>query len=509
MLDVELWGSWAGGHHLTSVVLHAATALVLFFALRALTGRLWPCAFAAAAFALHPLRVESVAWVAERKDVLSGLFFALTLLAYARYARGRFSVARYAWVLLCLALGLAAKPMLVTVPCVLLLLDVWPLRRFARATTRATTGEAAAERPRRPVLEKLPLFALAGASSLVTLFAQQRALSTLEAIPFSLRAENAVLAAATYLREFAVPRGLAVFHPLGAGLSPAAVLLAAVVLLGLSGLALWQRERRPYLLVGWAWYLGMLVPVVGLVQVGSQAHADRYTYLPQIGLALAIGFAGADFARTRVRERIAAGAGVAVLSVWAALSFAQLGYWRDSVALWTHTVECTPESALAWQLLAGGLVHEGRYEEALPCYERAARLRPDHVQVQTGLASTLNRLGRFEEALAAYRRVLALDPDSLLATNNLAWFLATCPDARWRDGPAAVELAERAAAATGHEDPSILDTLSAACARAGDFDAASRWQARAVELAPPAGRAALEQRLARYRQGEAYAEPAR
>jgi hypothetical protein len=290
MLDCQFYGLHAGGHHLTNLLLHAATAILLFLVLRQMTGALWPSAFVAAVFAIHPLRVESVAWVAERKDVLSGLFFMLTLVAYVRYVRKPPSLGRYLMVMFLFALGLMCKPVFVTLPFVLLLLDYWPLNRVPTATDCRNHFPI----PRRLILEKLPLFGLAAASCAATLFTQTFALPSFEQISLPLRVGNALISYVTYLGQMFWPSGLAVFYPFAArDVGVARVVLSLVVLAGIST-GVFVLRRRPYLLTGWLWYLIMLAPVIGIVQVGGQAQADRYTYLPQIGLYLLLTWAAAD-----------------------------------------------------------------------------------------------------------------------------------------------------------------------------------------------------------------------
>ena len=286
-LDCQLYGAHnAAGHHLTNVALHAAVAVLLLLLLWQMTGDLWPSAFVAAVFALHPLRAESVAWVSERKDLLCGLFFILTLAAYVHYVRHPFAWGRYLLVLGAFALGLMAKPMLVTLPFLLLLLDYWPLGRMSALELSSPKTW------RGLVVEKIPLLALAAASCAVTPLAQRQAMIPMDVVPLSARIANAVVAYVAYIGQFFYPAGLAVFYPYPSeGLPAWKVVLGMVVLVIVSAVALLGRRRMPYLFVGWFWYLGMLVPVIGLMQVGSQAMADRYTYLPQIGLCVALAWA--------------------------------------------------------------------------------------------------------------------------------------------------------------------------------------------------------------------------
>ena len=298
MLDCQLYGLHSWGHHLTNILLHAATTIILFLVLRRMTGDLWPSALVAALFAVHPLHVESVAWVAERKGLLSGLFFVLTIGAYVGYVRHRFSLLRYLAVVVLFALGLMAKPMVVTLPFVLLLLDYWPLGRIVVGTRRvpSAAGPAAGEQTahgvcllRRLVVEKIPLFALAAASCVAAPFTQGEAVASLNAIRLSSRITNALVSYVAYVGQFFSPVGLAVFYPHpGSSLPIWKAVGALALLVGVSAAAVAWRRRYPWVFVGWFWYLGTLVPMIGLVQIGGHAMADRYTYVTQIGLYLAL-----------------------------------------------------------------------------------------------------------------------------------------------------------------------------------------------------------------------------
>ncbi len=357
-LDASVYGgSKAGGFHATNAFLHVANTVLLFLILGRMTGAVWQCATVAALFALHPLHVESVAWVSERKDVLSTLFWMLTMAAYVAYVR-RPSLARYLLVALALAAGLMAKPMLITLPFVLLLLDYWPLGRWKNGPAPALPSEIA-DRPLSPgrlLWEKIPLIVVVLASCVVTFVAQRagRAVGTLETYPLRVRLLNALLAACTYLGQMLLPIDLAVYYPHpGAQISIPLALAAGIVLLAISWLVLWPGRRFPYLAVGWLWYLGTLTPVIGLVQVGRQAMADRYTYVPSIGCFLILSWGVADLALARRWPRLAPGAlaGV-ILGVCGALTWVQLGYWHDDFSVWEHTAEVTKSNALA-QLAAG------------------------------------------------------------------------------------------------------------------------------------------------------------
>ncbi len=413
-LDCQLYGTQhPGWHHLTNVVLHAAVAILLFLVLWQMTGSLWPSAFVAAVFAVHPLRVESVAWVAERKDLLSGLFFMLTLAAYLRYVRRPFSWSRYLLVVAVFTLGLTAKPMLVTLPLVLLLLDYWPLGRLADKPLAASQTTW-----RRLIAEKIPLLVLAGASCAVTSVAQQKALVPVDIVPISSRIANALVSYVAYLGQFFYPMNLAVFYPHPQdGLPTWKIAVAAAVLAGISIAALLAWRRLPYLFVGWFWYVGMLVPVIGVVQVGSQAMADRYTYLPQIGLCIAITWglvaAGQRFlsaATDAAYRRWACGvASVLALIVLMACTWRQTSYWQNSETLWTRAVACTPENASLHDRLGGALAADHEFAAAIAEYRRAIEIDPESASAHNGLGKVLAEQGRDDEAAAEYRQAIAAE----------------------------------------------------------------------------------------------------
>jgi tetratricopeptide (TPR) repeat protein len=479
MLDAELHGLDAGSFLVTNLLLHALASLALFAALARLTGNAWRSAFVAALFAVHPLHVESVAWVSARKDPLSGLFFALSLLVYARERECGPSRATRVALFSCVALGLMAKPIVVTLPFALLLLDAWPLGRL-RSDAAPDRWDPA--KLRAVVVEKLPLFALVGAFSVVTFLAQSSggSVASLEQVSPAGRLANALVSYVAYLGKAFWPARLAVFYPhTGAELPAGEVALAAALLLAVS-LGVWrERHRRPYLALGWLWYLGTLLPVIGLVQVGSQAMADRYTYIPLIGIGIAVAW-GASDACARLPGRraalpIAACAAIAALGVTASV---QLRHWRDSATLFRHTLEVTRNNHVAHAYLGTALLERGQTGDAIFHYQEALRLRPDFLTV----------------------------------ANNLAWLLATGHDANHRDPRAAVEIAERAVQLTERRDPLVLDTLAAAYASARRFGDAIRTLQRAIEIGRSSGDAELvaelEQRLALYRARRPYVETA-
>ena len=527
MLDCQLYGLHPGGHHLTNVLLHTATVIMFFLVLRRMTGALWRSAFVAAVFAIHPLRVESVAWVAERKDVLSGLFFMLTMGAYVRYVRRSQSPVRYGLVVLLFALGLMCKPMLVTLPLVLLLLDYWPLQRAEPAWKLAR--------------EKLPLLALSAAACVVTLLAQTETVQSMETISLLLRLGNALASCMIYLRQMIFPAGLAVPYPYPHnGLPGWEVALAGTLLAGLSAAAWWQRGRQPWMLMGWLWYLVMLLPVVGLIQVGGQAHADRYTYLPQIGIYVAVTWLAAEWGAKRHAGRAALGGLMAaVLGVLIVCAWQQTTYWKNNETLWIRALGCTTDNDVAHVNVGAALEQKGQVDEAITQYQVALKInpgfseaqfnlglillqtgrlddaiihfqkglqiKPDNAKAQSNLGFALMQTGGMDDAITHLQKALQLEPDDPAIQNNLAWVLAACPRASLRNGGKAVQLAQRANDLAGGENPIYLRTLAAAFAETGRFGDAMSAAQKAMELARAAGRqdmaAQLNDDLKRYQAG--------
>lgn len=551
MADCQFYGLWAGGHHLTNVVCHAAAVVLLFLVLNAMTGALWRSAGVAAIFAIHPLRAESVAWVAERKDVLSGVFFMATVGAYWRYTRQP-SAGRYAVVAAVFALGLLCKNMLVTTPFVLLLLDWWPLRRWRK--------------PLWPVVrEKIPLLLLSLASCVATFLVPEK-VGEVEHVPLLERLGNAVVSYGIYLRQMVYPANLAIPYLYPAhGVPGGQIVAACLVLTGISALVFGARQERPYLLVGWLWFLGMLVPAIGLVQISYYSHADRYTYLPGIGLILAVTWLMADWSAGWRHRRAGLGAlAVVVIGPLTVMAWNQTRHWKDDEALWTHTILCTSSNYLAHYNLAGNFSRHGRYSEAIDEYQEVLAINPSyrdsyikdtHVNLgialfqsgqveegvaelrravaidpgfaqahnnlgnalmQTGhvaaaipefqaalkidsnyanahanLASALSRMGQPAAACAQFQHALQIEPNDATTQNNLAWLLATCPDARVRDGNQAVKLAERANQSARGENPFFLSTLAAAYAEAGQFSKAIATAQNGAQLAQDQSRTRL------------------
>jgi tetratricopeptide (TPR) repeat protein len=486
-LDWRLHGPRPAGYLLENAALHAVSAVLLFLALASLTGAAGRSAFVAAVFAAHPLHVESVAWASERKDALSGLFWMLGLLAYSRHATrpGRW---RLAPVLASLALGLLAKPSLVTFPFVLWLLDFWPLGRLrlrpgADARARAET--------RRAIVEKLPMWLLCAAAAVVTFSVQRSrgAMTELHEYPLSLRLMNAAESTLAYVADAFWPSGLAVFYPHpGLAISPGRAGASALVLAAVTLVALRLRRSRPYLAVGWLWFLGTLVPVLGIVQVGLQARADRYTYLPLVGLSIAFAWGAVDLARAlRIpRRAVAAAALVAIASLCVATRL-QLRHWRDTVALFERAVAVSPDGALPRHHLGLALVNAGRALEARPQLERALALGIDSAEARAGLAIAYEELGHYPEAIEHARAALRIAPGHAFATRELVRILSTCPDPELRDPAEAVRLAEAARDRAGAPDADLLGSLALAYAAAGRRADALRALEHALVRAEMAG----------------------
>jgi tetratricopeptide (TPR) repeat protein len=685
MLDCELYGLEPRGHHLSSVLLHAANTVLLFLLLQRMTGARWRSAFVAGLFALHPLHVESVAWVAERKDVLSGLFWFLTMWAYVRYVEQP----RPVWYFLSLGLfglGLMAKPMLVTLPFVLLLADFWPLGRAgAVAAGREPQPQFQPATLRRLLVEKLPFLVFAAVASLVTFLVQGAGGAVIppEQYSLSLRIANAVVSYVRYIGKMIWPADLAIYYPYPVQWPVGLVIGCALLLVGATALAVRRMRREPYLAFGWLWYLGTLVPVIGLVQVGTQSMADRFTYIPLTGLFLVIAWSAHELAMNRMIGRIIfrATTGI-VLTILAISTSLQLRHWKNSLTVFEHALQVSSENVVAHNNLgaallelgnlddavvhyreavrirphypdvhnnlgialqrrgrveeavvhfteairlrpqyadahsnlgaalaeqgkiedaivrytealrlnsghivarnnlAQALVKAGKLNEAVHQYSELLRLKPDHFQAHKNLADLLARLGRAEEAIAHYVRAIELKPDSAEAHHNLgivmanlgeyaaaserfraalrhkpdsavthyalagvlarlgraadaiaqyrealrlkpdwpealrelAWILATHPEAQFRNGPEAVRLAEQACALSNHQQPRAVQSLAAAYAEAGQYEQAVREAQKARALAQSGGQSELAgeigQQLELYRTGRPYREVA-
>ena len=517
MVDVELFGLDPAAHHAVNVWLHALNAALLYFVLRRMTGRGALAWWVAALWCVHPLRAESVVWISERKDVLAATFGLAALWAYA----GR-SPARLLWTAGGFALSLMAKPTWVTLPFLLLLLDVWPLARWKR-------GAAV-----RLILEKGPLFALALASSVATFLVQRHggAVGSLDLLPPGTRVANALVAYAEYVRLLVWPSGLAVLYPYpDGGHAGWRIAAAAAVVLGLSFFAAAQRRRRPWWTLGGCWFLGTLVPMIGLVQVGRQSWADRYTYLPHIGLIMALVWAFAalldrqvgpprrggrpekkkDLSRGPDLKTILGTLAIVSILALAYLSRRQTAFWRTNESLFGRALAVTENNLLAHGNLGTYCGKQGRWDQAEFHFGEVLRRRPEDGGARYGLGNAYLLQGRRADALREYRRA-AEDPRQWEAMNNVAWFLATAPDGS-AQAEEALRWADRARqAAPPEKQAGVWDTLSVARANAGDFAGAIAAADKAAELARAAGDAPLAARigarLARYRQDRPWREAA-
>jgi protein O-mannosyl-transferase len=541
MVDWHLSALDAKGYHITNMILHLANTLLLFFVLRQMTGAMWRSAFVAALFALHPLHVEPVAWVSGRKDLLSTLFWLLTMIAYVWYTRGP-SLRRYMVVLLMFLLGIMAKPMVVTLPLVLLLLDYWPLGRMTSPDLRTI---------RRLAVEKTPLFALAIIFSVIAFLTQRDigAVSQFTKVSTQLSICNALTSYFRYVEKVFWPGGLAAFYPYPVdGVSLACAAVSAMTLLAVTVLVIRLAGKHRYLLTGWFWYLGTLIPVIGIIQVGSHAMADRYTYITLTGVFVMISWGISDLTtRWPWRAAILALAAAAVLIVIGICAYVQTGYWADSLTLFSHAVKATQANYLAYNNLGLAYDELGRTNEAVGCFGQALAIYPDLAEAQNNMGNIYSRSGRSQDATDAYRRAVASRPDYAEAhfnlanelrsqgrvdeacdeyrhalrirkdwpacMSNLALLIAVYPDLKGRNPDEAVYLAQRACELTYHMEPVLVTTLAAAYASAGRFGEAVEAAQRAAAMADAGGQPQLanviRQQLSLYRQGKAYTESAR
>ena len=505
MVEFSLFGSSPGLFHLTNVILHTLAAVLLFLLLWRMTGQTWASAFVAAIFAIHPLRVESVVWIEERKDVLSGVFFMLTLAAYFHYTR-KPSIGRYVTMLILFAAGLLSKPMLVTTPFVLLLLDYWPLGRSQR--TQVTDHRSVVS---GLVLEKLPLLALSAADAFLSAGGIASAHSAADQLSLAARIANALVSYVVYIWQMIWPAKLGVFYPYPQnGLPIWQPIAAAAVLIAITTFVFALRKSRPYLLVGWLWYVVMLLPVTGIIQINLQAHADRYTYLPQIGLCIAVTWLISDLLKTPNAQRPTPNVefraynsvfgvrrwafGVFCLVVVITLTLsarAQVSLWRDSEVLWNHTIAVTKDNYFAQASLADLLMRRGRVNEAIEHSKEALRIRPNDANAENNLGLALLQTGDSKGAAAHLEKALAIDPAQMNAEVNLAWILATSADDSLRNGSRAVQLAEDVASHAGHPNAIVLRTLAAAYAEVGRFDDAIAAAQQGIEMAKATGNEGL------------------
>jgi protein O-mannosyl-transferase len=507
MVDWQLFGANAGGHHLMNVFFHALTAILLFLVLNEMTGYLWRSALVATVFAIHPLRAESVAWVAERKDVLCGVFFMLTLWTYARYARNDKSWRLYVTTLLLSALALMAKPMVVTLPIILLLLDYWPLNRFTRTALS------------RLLLEKIPFVFLSVVTCILTVLSQKTVIQGTQEFPFLLRVENAAVSYMVYLWELFCPTRLAFpyQYPLH-GLPFVEAAAAGVCLGGITLMAFSWRKAYPYLWMGWLWYGVMLAPVIGLLQVGVQPHADRYTYLPEIGLCILVVWFSADVtARLRGLAVLLAGGSAAVVGVLMSCATAQVSYWHDDETLYNHTLALSPDNWWAHEGLGYCWMQRGQLDAAISEYHQALEISPHQASIHCdlgaayykknlndeamaefqealkddpgnvdyliNLGSVLLQKGLIDQAIAQDEEVLKIKPDSVDAQKNLARGIIKLSMTPNADPRKMLALARQANQLSDGNSPSLLRVLAASEAGNGLFPEALATTQRALSLA--------------------------
>jgi len=463
MADVSLFGLDPGRHHLSNVVLHALSTVLLFLALRRMTGTQWRSAMVAFLFALHPLHVQSVAWVAERKDTLSAAFWMMALYAYAHYAE-RPDARRYALLMAAYGASLLAKPMGVTFPFVLVLLDIWPLRRFE------SLGKA--------IREKIPLLVLAAVVSVATFFAQRGggAVMSVAAIPLGIRVANAFVSYVAYLAQMIWPANLSVFYPYPAMIPAGNTAGATIAVAGISVMA-WRAQGHRYFTTGWFWYLFTLLPVIGLLQVGEQARADRYTYLPLIGVAIVVAWGAAELAHSWPRTLVAGLAGVVCIG-YAAATWREIGYWKNTEALMGRAIEVNPDDYVAHDNLGEALRRRRRTDEAIVHFREAARIRPQSVEAHNNLGDALIAQGKVEEGAAHLQEALRLNPDFPEAHVNLGTALE-------KSGRPAEAMAEyRKAVELRPDSAPALTGLGSALVAAGDTEEGIRRLREAIQLRP-------------------------
>ena len=471
MLDFQMFGAQSGIEHVMNLLFHAATTLLLFFFLKKTTGSIGCGLFVAFGFALHPLHVESVAWISERKDVLSTLFFVLTLWAYVDYARNPRPV-RYLWVMGWFVCALLSKQMAVTLPLLLLVIDFWPLRRVI------TTPDAISV----AIREKIPLIALSIGAAMIAFLVQRGggAVSSFERLPLSIRLMNVPVAYATYLVQFLWPMNLAVFYPYDPSPNWWEPVAASIGLIAISIFAWKQRANRPYLLAGWLWYLITLLPVVGIIQIGAQAHADRYTYIPLIGVLIAVAWGVRDLAASAHVKAFAPYLAAGVALFWILLTWIQIGYWSDSIALFQHAVQVTRNNFVAYNDLGVALWKAGRVPEAIVAYQESVRSQPFFADAHYNLGTALmDTPGREGDAIHEMQTALKLDPQNAKARNNLGKLLAQGS----ASGPAQLEHFEAALRADPNQVEAHIN-LANALGQQGKFEDALREYRTALRLDP-------------------------
>jgi protein O-mannosyl-transferase len=552
MLDRQLFDPDPGWFHLVSVFLHLANTLLLFAVLKKMTGVIWPSAFVAAAFALHPMHVESVAWIAERKDVLSTFFLLLTLSVYTDYVK-RPSLFRYIAAIAIFAVGLMAKPILVTLPFLLLLLDYWPLNRFEVSRSVNIPGSQSRRSTplHRIVIEKAPFFILSAVFSVITFLAQQKVggVVDIKTIPLPDRVGNAFLSYAAYIGKMLWPQDLAVFYPFNAAdrITLWQFALPTLLLAGISLLVLRFWRTRKYLVVGWLWFVGTLFPVIGLVRFTGSSHADRFTYVPYIGLFIMIAWGLSELLSKWPQHKFVFSASAAIaLAAMGLCAHMQASYWKNDMTLFSHAIEVTKDNDIAYYNRGLAYYRLGRWQEAMEDFTESIRVRPDDVETYNNrgvayvglgrrqeaiedfghairidpnyakahynLGRVFGNLGRGAEAIEALKQAVRIQPDDAEACSNLAWLIATSFRIKNRDTNEATRLASHAVALSNYGNPAFLVTLAAAYASAGRFSEAVDTANKALSLADAANqprlRDIIQHHLSFYTQGKPYIEPA-
>ncbi len=551
MLDCQLFGLNASRHHFVSLLIHIANALLVFWILTNLTGSIWPSAFIAAVFALHPVQVESVAWAAERKTVLSGLFWFLTISVYIWYTK-RPGTARYIFLFLVFGLCIMTKPVVVTLPLVLLLLDYWPLERVKwELSIKPLTPNA--ESPRKIsaallIIEKIPLLILSTVLAVITFISQQtgNVVSSLEKIPLNLRIANVFVSYIKYIGKVIWPSGLAVIYPyFHLNLTDAAVIICALLLVLATVFSIYIGRRRKYVLVGWLWYVGTLVPMVGLIQVGSQSMANRYMYISILGLLIIAVFAVKEFVADKTLRKISVTVSAAVLLfALGILTHMQVKHWQNDLTLFGYALKVTENNVVAESGLGSALFKAGRYNEAVPYLTKAIRISPTHFNARNNLGMVFLKLGKLNEAIACFDELIKqkqdspivyvnlalvyykqgrydlamqncakaeqLKPNDIESLNNMAWLFATIGDASAQDANKAIVYARRACELAAYNDADNLDTLAVAYAAAGKFNDAIMTAEKALNVAKAAGlqntAREIQNRLELYKAGKPYRE---
>jgi hypothetical protein len=431
MLDYQLYESHPKGHYLTNLFLHIASALILFIVLLRMTGALWQSAFVAAMFAFHPLNVESVAWIAERKNVLSTLFWLMTIWAYIHYAENP-TIKRYGLVFLFFTLGLMSKPMLVTLPFALLLLDYWPLRRLKLGQERDRNvflEKNTAKRSEffRLVLEKVPLFLLTVGLSIITVYLEsiKSVLRSMDMLSLQTRLINAIFSYLEYLGKMVWPSGLSILYPHPGNALPLwKGILCGMALVGITIISIRLIRKAPYVAVGWFWYLGTLVPVIGIVQVGGQAMADRFTYIPLIGIFIIIAWGVPELiSKWRYKEKVLSVSAGIIIFALLITTWRQVSHWKNSITIFKHAIRVTdkkhPNFSLAYNNLGIALYAKGKNQEAVSHYKMAIKTKPAHAKAYYNLGIALNNERKYEEAISWYKKAIRLNPNLTNAHYNL------------------------------------------------------------------------------------------